>query len=110
MNAAPSVFLSKALQTLRAWLADDSVVEICANEPERIWVEVLGASFMVEHKVPSLTEEALRHLSERVAAETNQSVNHENPLLSAALPTGERFQGVLPPAAQVAGLLLFASK
>lgn len=103
MNAVPSVFLSKALQPLREWLADERVVEICANEPGRIWVEILGANFMVEHKVPSLTEEALRHLSERVAAETNQSVNHENPLLSAALPMGERFQGVLPPAAPNGG-------
>ncbi len=53
---------------------------------------------MERHEVPELTESALRHLAERVAGHSGQSINEEHPLLSAALPTGERFQGVLPPA------------
>lgn len=51
---------------------------------------------MERHAVPELNRAALRHLMERVAAFSGQSVNEEHPLLSAALPDGERFQGVLP--------------
>lgn len=53
---------------------------------------------MERHDVPKLTAAAIRHLAERIAGQSGQSVNEEHPLLSAALPTGERFQGVLPPA------------
>jgi type IV secretion system protein VirB11 len=53
---------------------------------------------MERHAVPALTETTIRHLAERVAGFSGQSINEEHPLLSAALPTGERFQGVLPPA------------
>jgi type IV secretion system protein VirB11 len=46
-----------------------------------------------------------RTLSERVAGSTNQVVNEEHPILSASLPTGERFQCVLPPAAPDGGAI-----
>ncbi|MBN9136915.1 MAG: P-type DNA transfer ATPase VirB11, partial [Phyllobacterium sp.] len=36
---------------------------------------------------------------------TNQVVNEEHPILSASLPTGERFQCVLPPAAPAGGAI-----
>lgn len=98
-----TVFLENALEPLRPWLEDESVVEICANRPGEIWVEVFGASSMVCHALPALNAAALRHIAERVAGHSGQSVNEEHPLLSAALPTGERFQGVLPPATTEGG-------
>ncbi len=54
-------------------------------------------------RCPASTEHAIRHLAERVAGHSGQSVNEEHPLLSAALPTGERFQGVMPPATTAGG-------
>ncbi|WP_131120255.1 P-type DNA transfer ATPase VirB11 [Lichenihabitans psoromatis] len=101
MNVAlrsPTVFLDRALEPIRPWLLDDQVVEICANGPGEVWVERFGQAAMERHDVLDLTEAAIRHLTERVAGHSGQSVNEEHPLLSAALPTGERFQGVLPPA------------
>lgn len=101
MNApapALTVFVDRALAPIRRWLDDDQVVEICANGPGEVWVERFGQSAMERHEVSSLTELTIRHLAERVAGHSGQSVNEEHPLLSAALPTGERFQGVLPPA------------
>ena len=101
MNALtrnPTVFLDRALAPIRPWLDDDQVVEICANGPGEVWVERFGQSAMERHDVPELTAQAIRHLTERIAGHSGQSVNEEHPLLSAALPTGERFQGVLPPA------------
>jgi len=93
-----TVFLESALEPLRPWLQDDSVVEICANQPGEIWVEVFGASSMIRHALPALSATMIRHIAERVAGHSGQSINEEHPLLSAALPSGERFQGVLPPA------------
>lgn len=101
MSAQPrnlTVFLDRALSPLRPWLDDDQVVEICANGPGVVWVERFGQSAMERHEVPPLTEQAIRHLAERVAGQSGQSVNEEHPLLSAALPSGERFQGVIAPA------------
>ena len=94
----PTVFLDRALAPIRPWLDDDQVVEICANGPGEVWIERFAQSAMECHAVPELTVQAIRHLTERIAGHSGQSVNEEHPLLSAALPTGERFQGVLPPA------------
>lgn len=104
MNGArQTVFLDKALAPIRPWLDDASVVEICANGPGLLWVEVAGESDMRRVELPALTVEAIRHMAERIAAFSDQAVNSENPLLSAALPNGERYQGVLPPAAPSGG-------
>ncbi|MCA3182161.1 MAG: P-type DNA transfer ATPase VirB11 [Cupriavidus sp.] len=98
-----TVFVETALQPLRSWLDDPNVVEICANRPGEIWVEIIGAPAMVRHALPELTQHALRHIAERIAGHSGQSINEEHPLLSAALPSGERFQGVLPPATTEGG-------
>ncbi|CAH1696110.1 Type IV secretion system protein [Hyphomicrobiales bacterium] len=98
-----TVFIDRALEPIRPWLEDDQVVEICANGPGEVWVERFGQSAMERHEVPALSEHAIRHLAERVAGHSGQSVNEEHPLLSAALPTGERFQGVIPPATTSGG-------
>ena len=100
---SPTVFIDRALEPIRPWLADDQVVEICANGPGQVWVERFGQSAMERHEASGLTEQAIRHLAERVAGFSGQSVNEEHPLLSAALPTGERFQSVLPPATTAGG-------
>jgi type IV secretion system protein VirB11 len=97
------VFLDRALAPLRPWLDDDQVVEICANGPGEIFVERFGQAAMERHNLPEMTAAAIRHLNERVAGHSGQSVNEEHPLLSAALETGERFQGVLPPATTSGG-------
>jgi type IV secretion system protein VirB11 len=68
-----------------------------------VWVEALGKPAMERFEVPQLTETAVRRLAEHVASVTQQSVNSSTPLLSAAMPHGERFQGVLAPAAPSGG-------
>ena len=93
-----SRFLMAALEPIRPFLEDPNIVEICANGPGAVWVEVLGAASMQRHEIKGLGVAELAHLAERVAALTNQAVNEKHPLLSASLDGGERFQGVLPPA------------
>ena len=97
------VFFRQAAEPIRQWLQNPDVIEICVNGPGEVWVETLGKPAMERFEVEELTETAVRRLAEHVAAATSQSVNSSTPLLSAAMPHGERFQGVLAPAAPSGG-------
>ena len=57
------------------------------------------------HDIPELTTAEIVNIGERVAATTNQFISAANPILSAALPTGERIQVILPPAAPDGGAI-----
>ena len=96
-------FLYRALAPLKPFLDDRDVVEISVNRPGQVYVERLGAAHMEFHEIPDLTTAEIVNIGERVAASTNQFVSPANPILSAALPTGERIQIVLPPAAPEGG-------
>lgn len=98
-------FLYRALAPLKSFLDDLDVVEISVNRPGQVYVERLGAAYMEFHDIPELTTAEIVNIGERVAASTNQFVSPANPILSAALPTGERIQVVLPPAAPDGGTL-----
>lgn len=98
-----SFVLVESLQPIRKWLDQPDVVEICVNGPGIIFIERLGSSAMEFHQVPAMDEKHIRHIAERVAAATKQSVNAEKPILSATLPDGSRFQAVLPPATDNGG-------
>jgi type IV secretion system protein VirB11 len=98
-------FLYRALAPLKTFLNDRDVVEISVNRPGQVYVERLGAAHMELHEIPVLTTAEIINIGERVAASTNQFVRPANPILSAALPTGERIQVVLPPAAPDGGTL-----
>lgn len=81
------------------------MVEILINRPGEVFVEILGQTAMERHDRPEITADLIRIMAERVAGWSDQSVNEETPLLSAALPTGERFQAILPPAAPDGGAI-----
>jgi len=72
-SAPETVFLETALSPLRPWLDDPEIVEICANRPGEIWVEVFGEPAMHRHALPALTQSALRHIAERVAGHSGQA-------------------------------------
>jgi len=103
MSAFP--FLDKALERLGAFLADDKVSEISINRPGEVFIERLGSNGMERISDDRLSAEWIKTLSERVAGSTDQVVNAERPILSGSLPTGERFQCVLPPAAPDGGAI-----
>jgi len=91
-------YLARYLDPLRPWLDEDGVSEISINVPGKVWIEAAGKP-REEFDVPEITPELLASLSRQIAASTDQLINEERPLLSAALPTGERVQVVAPPAA-----------
>jgi type IV secretion system protein VirB11 len=102
----PRLFvLADALAPLKIWLDANDVIEIAINRPHEVYIERIGSGLMHLTEVPDLTEDAIRHIAERVAASTRQVVNPERPLLSATLPDGSRFQAVLPPAAPEGGAI-----
>ncbi|TGS85164.1 P-type DNA transfer ATPase VirB11 [Mesorhizobium sp. M3A.F.Ca.ET.174.01.1.1] len=98
-------FLYRALDPLKPFLDDPRVVEISINRPGQVYVERLGDEHMASFSVPELTTAEIVNIGERVAASTNQFISPASPVLSAALPTGERIQVVLPPAAPDGGVV-----
>lgn len=79
-------------------LADPDVVEIMLNPDRTLWVDRLSSGRMplgVE-----LSEDDGERIIRLVAAHVGAEVHRGRPLLTAELPeTGERFEGILPPAA-----------
>jgi type IV secretion system protein VirB11 len=102
---SPYYFLQRALDPLSAFLSDPSVVEISVNRPGDVYIERLGADVMEHYEIPALTTAEIENIGERVAGATHQFISRANPILSAALPTGERIQIVLPPAAADGGAI-----
>ncbi|SDS28602.1 type IV secretion system protein VirB11 [Halopseudomonas litoralis] len=113
MNAAPqsspsslSTSLDRRIQMLRtamgpliaAALEDPDVVEIMLNPDRTLWVDRLSSG-----RAPlgvEMSEADGERIIRLVAAHVGAEVHRGQPLLTAELPeTGERFEGILPPAA-----------
>lgn len=78
------------------WLADPEVTEVCVNRPGEAFLFRSGAWLRVE--APALTPERLMNLANAAAVYAGLPFGPECPILSAALPEGERAQFVRPPA------------
>jgi type IV secretion system protein VirB11 len=88
--------LGQYVARLQPWLEDPAVTEFCINRPREAFVE--RPSGWRREIVPFATELWCQQFARLVAGATKQRVSAESPLLSAALPSGERVQVVLPPA------------
>jgi type IV secretion system protein VirB11 len=88
--------LDLTLRHLEPLLANPEITEICINRPQEAFVET-GAGWRRE-LLPFASFDWCRRLAKLVANSTQQRVDESSPLLSAALPGGERIQIVLPPA------------
>ncbi|WP_323993252.1 P-type conjugative transfer ATPase TrbB [Nguyenibacter sp. L1] len=76
-------------------LADPSVVEVMLNPDGRLWVDRLSEGLADTGETVSApdAERVVRLVAHHVGAEVHESA----PRVSAELPTGERFEGLLPP-------------
>ena len=88
--------LDLTLRALRPILSDHDVTEICINRPGEAYVET-REGWRCE-PLPFADSSWCISLAKLVANFTRQRVDAESPLLSAALPGGERIQIVMPPA------------
>src|SRR5690606_18156634 len=105
-RSSTAASLDRRIQMLRtamgpviaAALADPDVVEIMLNPDRTLWVDRLSLG-----RTPlgvELSEADGERIIRLVAAHVGAEVHRGRPLLTAELPeTGERFEGILPPAA-----------
>ncbi|CUX03079.1 P-type DNA transfer ATPase VirB11 [Rhizobium pusense] len=91
-----SVVVSELLKPFSTFLQDGTLFEIIVNRPGQVLTEGLGG--WRTHEMPELSFEKLMRLTRAVASFSNQSIDEKHPILSAALPGGERIQIVIPPA------------
>jgi len=101
---APHSSLRQYARPIESLLAHDGVTELCLQRAGEIFLERHGAWQRLE--APWATIAWARHFARLVATASEQRVNAEEPLLSAALPSGERVQVVLPPAAGPEGVVI----
>jgi type IV secretion system protein VirB11 len=90
--------LAEYLLPLREFLDEDSLTEVCVNRPREVWTE--GRGGWKRHDVEALSFNHCRQLATLIAGYNGKSISHERPLLSAALPTRERVQVLIPPACE----------
>jgi type IV secretion system protein VirB11 len=83
------------LAPLRRLLAG-MVTEVVVNQPGEAWTE--GHGGWTRHEMPELTYDHLRMLAKLIATSTQQTISENAPVVSAALPSGERVQAIVPPA------------
>jgi type IV secretion system protein VirB11 len=102
--ATDTTVLQHYLAPFRRHLAPADVSELVVNRPGEFAVERQGGWRWFED--PDLTEASLRPLAVAAAAVTSQDITAEAPICSTVLPTGERCQIVLPPAAEHISLTL----
>lgn len=103
MSAPHPIVAERKLEALRhalgqevlAALLEPAVVEILANPDGELVVDVLGRGR--EALGRSLSADARERVIRLVADHMGEPVTREDPRLSGVLPTGERFQGFLPP-------------
>ncbi len=88
--------LALTLRALQPLLSRPEVTEICINRPGEAFLETRAG--WERESLPFADFHWCYRLAKLIANATRQRITEESPLLSAALPTGERIQIVVPPA------------
>lgn len=96
--AASTALLQDILGPIRPILAREDVTDLCINGPGLLFVE--GAHGWERIQADNLTGTWLHSFARAVASFMSATVSERAPILSGHLPTGERVQIVLPPAAE----------
>jgi type IV secretion system protein VirB11 len=90
--------LEHYLVPLRPLLDDERVTELCINRPHEAFIE--SDTGWRREALPFASFDWCFALARLIANYTRQRITADEPLLSATLPSGERIQVVLPPAAE----------
>jgi len=93
-----SEMLEEYLQPIQALIDDSSLTEICINRPREVWTE--GRAGWQRHEMPELSFSHCRQLATLIASYNGKSISADKPVLSSALPNGERVQVIIPPACE----------
>src|SRR5277367_3556366 len=95
LPAAQLSSLALTLRVLKPLLSRPEVTEICINRPGEAFLETRTG--WERAGLPFADFHWCYRLAKLIANATRQRITEESPLLSAALPTGERIQIVVPP-------------
>jgi len=79
-------------------LLRDDVTDLCINGPGVVWIETGGQWERLEAE--ALSGDWIGAFGRAVASWMSASLNERSPILSGHLPSGERIQFILPPAAE----------
>lgn len=90
--------LTEYLALLQPFLEDESLTEICINRPREVWTE--SKDGWKRHEVDGLSFQHCRQLATLIASYNGKAISADKPVLSAALPAGERVQIIIPPACE----------
>lgn len=93
-----SVMLAEYLAPIQAYLDDESLTEVVVNRPREIWTE--GRNGWTQSEAPALSFNHCRQLATLIASYNGKAISKDHPVLSAALPSGERVQVIIPPACE----------
>lgn len=93
-----SEMLEEYLLPIQKFIDDASLTEICINRPGELWTE--GRDSWVRYVVDQLSFSHCRQLATLIASYNGKSISTDKPVLSAALPKGERVQVLIPPACE----------
>lgn len=96
--------LDLTLRALRPLLSRTDVTEICINRPFEAYVETREG--WRRETLPFADFHWCYRLAKLIAHTTRQRISEESPLLSAALPSGERVQLAIPPATTVGSVAI----
>jgi type IV secretion system protein VirB11 len=97
-DAQSSEMLEEYLIPIQPYIDDETLTEVCVNRPREIWTE--GRSGWKRHEVPELSFSHCRQLATLIASYNGKSISADKPVLSSALPNGERVQVIIPPACE----------
>jgi len=92
------VLLHDILGPIRPILAREDVTDLCINGPGLLFVE--GRHGWEHIPADNLTTTWLQSFARAVASYMAATISERSPILSGHLPTGERIQIVMPPAAE----------
>lgn len=93
-----SEMLDEYIEPLREYLGDVTLTEVCVNRPREVWTE--GRDGWKRHDAPALSFNHCRQLATLIASYNGKAISNDKPVLSAALPNGERVQVIIPPACE----------
>ena len=97
-DSQSSEMLAEYIEPLRAFLEDETLTEVCVNRPREVWTE--GRAGWQRYEAPELTFSHCRQLATLIASYNGKAISADKPVLSAALPDGERVQVIIPPACE----------
>lgn len=96
--AANNTFMEQfnfATKQFSNWLNADNISEIMVNPGGELWIDILGKG--MENTGVTLNPTMSRTIINLVASHTKTTVSEDRPIISAELPDGSRFEGLIPP-------------